>query len=128
MKMYNILTFINDKELFQFRSDRIVCVASDGNYSVFRMANGDSCLVTCQLCQIEKMISDQISPDGITFIRTGRSLIVNMDYIYYLNPSKKKLVLCDSQNVKMEQTASVEALRMLKDYLDQELKRRMAQR
>lgn len=126
--MTNILILINDKEVFQFRSDRIVCVASDGNYSVFRMADGDNCLVTCQLCQIEKMISDQIGPDGITFIRTGRSLIVNMDYIYYLNPSKKKLVLCDSQNVKMEQTASVEALRMLKDYLEQELKRRMSQR
>lgn len=119
--MPSLLTIINDKELFRFRSDRIVCVASDGNYSTIRMADGDKRMVTCQLGQLERLMGDQLGPDGEKFIRIGRMLIVNKDYIYYVNPSKKQLVLSDSRNVKMELSASVEALRLLKDYLESEL-------
>lgn len=116
------LTIITDKEMFRFRSDRIVYVASDGNYSTIRMADGDKRMVTFQLGQIEKFMGEQLGTDGSKFVRIGRMLIINMDYLYYVNPSKKQLILSDSQNVKMEQNASVEALRSLKDYLESELK------
>ena len=119
--MFTHLTIINDKELFRFRSDRIVYVASDGNYSTIRMADGDKRMVTCQLGQIERIMGEQLGTDGMKFIRIGRALIVNKDYIYYVNPSKKQLILSDSCNVKIEQNASVEALRSLKEYLESEL-------
>lgn len=114
------LILINDKELLRLRSDRIVFVASDGNYSTVTMADGDERMVTWQLGQIERIMGEQLGAEGSCFIRIGRSLIINKHFIYYVNPIKQQLVLSDSHTFEYTLSASKEALRTIKDYIESE--------
>ena len=54
------------------------------------------------------------------FIRIGKSLIVNKDYIAYINPTKQKLVLSDYSTFRHEVAPSRESLKALKEYLEKE--------
>ena len=97
-------------------------IASDGNYSTLFQADGEVRMLSFQLGQIEKMISSQLGSEGNTFIRIGKSLIINRSYIYYINVSKQKLTLSDVASFSHTVTASKEALKQLKDLLDKEAK------
>jgi len=112
------LTFTNDKEMLRLRSDRIVCVTSDGNYSTISMADGDEKVVTSQIGQIETMMDAQLGSEANNFIRIGRGLIINLEFVYYINPSKQQLVLCDSNGINKTLSASKDALRQLKELFD----------
>ena len=117
----NYLVFSSDKELLRLRCDKIIYVASDGNYSTIFMADGDKRVVTIQLGQIERLMSEQLGKDGECFIRIGRTLIINQDFIYYINPVRQQLILSDSQNFTHTLSASREALRAVKEYLEGKL-------
>lgn len=61
-------------DLVRIAPECIVCIASDGNYSTLVQWDGEVRMVSYQLGQIEKMISDQLGTDGNIFIRIGKSL------------------------------------------------------
>lgn len=109
-------------DLVRIAPERIVYIASDGNYSTLFQADGEVRMLSFQLGQIEKMISSQLGSEGNTFIRIGKSLIINRSYIYYINVSKQKLTLSDIASFSHTVTASKEALKQLKDLLDKEAK------
>ena len=77
-------------DLVRIASDRIVYIASDGNYSTLVQTDNEVRMISYQLGQIEKMISSQLGSDGNSFIRIGKSLIINRSYIYYINIPKQK--------------------------------------
>ena len=104
------------------RTDRIVYISSDGNYSTLVQADGEMRMLSFQLGQIEKMIASQLGSDGNSFIRIGKSLIINRSYIYYINVPKQKLVLSDVTTFSHTVTASREALKQLKELLEKEAK------
>lgn len=79
-------------------------------------------MLSFQLGQIEKMIASQLGSDGNSFIRIGKSLIINRSYIYYINVPKQKLVLSDVTTFSHTVTASREALKQLKELLEKEAK------
>ncbi|NDV81269.1 hypothetical protein [Bacteroides sp. 51] len=63
--------------------------------------------------------------DAQTFIRLGKSLIINGRYIYYVNVSKQQIVLSDSNFPnKFTLSASKEALKALKVGLEESIKSR----
>lgn len=118
MKQYLIISTSND--LVRIAPDRIVYISSDGNYSTLIQADGDIRMLSFQLGQIEKMIASQLGVEGNIFIRIGKSLIINRSYIYYINVPKQKLVLSDVETVNHTVTASREALKQLKEFLEKE--------
>lgn len=118
MKQYLIISTSND--LVRIAPDRIVYISSDGNYSTLIQADGDIRMLSFQLGQIEKMIARQLGVEGNIFIRIGKSLIINRSYIYYINVPKQKLVLSDVETVNHTVTASREALKQLKEFLEKE--------
>ena len=118
MKQYLIISTSND--LVRIAPDRIVYISSDGNYSTLIQADGDIRMLSFQLGQIEKMIASQLGVEGNIFIRIGKSLIINRSYIYYINVPKQKLVLSDVETVNHTVTASREALKQLKEFLETE--------
>ena len=118
MKQYLIISTSN--ELVRIAPDRIVYISSDGNYSTLIQADGDIRMLSFQLGQIEKMIASQLGVEGNIFIRIGKSLIINRSYIYYINVPKQKLVLSDVETVNHTVTASREALKQLKEFLEKE--------
>lgn len=85
-------------DLVRIAPDRIVYIASDGNYSTLVQTDNEVRLLSYQLGQIEKMISQQLGNEGNDFIRIGKSLIINRSYIYYINIPKQKLTLSDYEH------------------------------
>ena len=79
-------------------------------------------LLTFQLGQIELMIHDQLGSDGNLFIRIGRGLIINRNYIYYINIQGQKLILSDNNRFTHTVSASKDALKHLKDLIEKEAK------
>ena len=109
-------------DLVRIAPEKIVYIASDGNYSTLVQTDNEVRMLSFQLGQIEKMISSQLGSEGNIFIRIGKSLIINRSYIYYINISKQKLTLSDVASFNHSVTASKEALKQLKELLEKEVK------
>ena len=78
-------------------------------------------LVSLQLGQIEDLIGNQLGDAGEgKFLRLGRSLIINLDYVYLIDTGKQQLVLSDCAGCYHELTASREVLQKLKLYMENE--------
>lgn len=116
------LIISTSNDLVRIAPDSIVCVSSDGNYSTLVQADGEMRMLSFQLGQIEKMIASQLGSEGSSFIRIGKSLIINRSYIYYINVPKQKLVLSDVTTFSHTVTASRDALKQLKELLEKEVK------
>lgn len=117
------MLFSTSTELIRVPDEAVIYVAADGNYSVITMADGGNYVLTMQLGQVERRISERTEHDENQFIRIGKSLIVNYSYITYINPARQKLVLSDGRSFRHEVSASREALKALKDLLEKEVNR-----
>lgn len=105
-------------ELFMIPARRLVYISSDGNYSNAVTQDGRSILLSYQLGQLEDIISEQLGDTGFDFIRLGRKLIVNMDYVHYIDTARQQLILSDCVSCRHELTASKEVLVKLKAYIE----------
>ncbi|NDW09779.1 LytTR family transcriptional regulator DNA-binding domain-containing protein [Dysgonomonas sp. 520] len=123
MSKYLVLT--NSNEVVRVSPERIVFILSDGNYSTMTLENKDEHLFSFNLASFEKIIEQQLGTDAQTFIRLGKSLIINGRYIYYVNVSKQQIVLSDSSfSNKFTLSASKDALKALKTVLEDSIKSR----
>ncbi len=120
--MSDFLTITNANELIRIPAGSLVCVVADGNYSDIRTRDGEKRTVAVQLGVIEDLIHKQLSAQEEEFVRIGKSLIVNLRFLTYINPGKKQIVLSDHHTFKLNLEASKEALRQLKDYIEREYK------
>lgn len=114
------LIFTTTSELIRIPADSVVYITADGNYSVITLADGETFVLTLQLGQIERRIAEMLDPDDHRFIRIGKSLIVNRDFIAFIHPVRQKMILSDCRSFRHEVTASKEALKALKDLLENE--------
>lgn len=105
-------------ELLRVPSDCLMYVSSDGNYSNVVTTDGRARLVTYQLGQIEDAINEQLGDEGMTFLRLGRRLIINTEYIYLVDIAKQSLLLSDFHGNVHELSASKEVLTKLKAYIE----------
>ena len=109
-------------ELVRIAPEHIVYISSDGNYSTLIQTDGESRTLTFQLGQIEKLIESQLGTGGNMFIRIGKSLIINRSFIYHINIARQKLTLSNVESFNYSVSASKEALRQLKELLENEVK------
>ena len=114
------LVFTTSAEIVRVPPDSVVFISADGNYSAITMADGESIVLALQLGQIERRIAEMLDKDDHRFIRIGKSLIVNCDFIAFINPVRQKMILSDCRNFRHEVSASKEALKALKEHLEQE--------
>ena len=122
LQMKKQLVISTSIDLVRIAPEKIVYISSDGNYSTLMQTDNEVRMLSFQLGQIEKMISTQLGSEGNTFIRIGKSLIINRSYIYYINISKQKLILSDVASFNHTVTASKEALKQLKELLERDIK------
>ena len=121
MKKQIIISTSN--ELVRVLPERIVYISSDGNYSTMVLHDKTEHLFTFNLSHFQKLIEKQLKDDASQFIRIGKSLIINRDYIYRINLAKQQLVMSDmALNQAFMLSASKEALKQLKQLLENELK------
>lgn len=100
--------------------DAVVFVTASGNYSAMTLADGENFVLTLQLGYIERRIAEMLDKDDHRFIRIGKSLIVNRDFIAFIHPVRQKMILSDCRNFRHEVSASKEALKALKELLEKE--------
>lgn len=115
------LLFSTSTEIVRVPSEAVVFIAADGNYSVITMADGGEYVLTMQLGQIERHIAEPGKEHGGRFVRIGKSLIVNWDFISFINPARQKLILSDGRTFRRELSASREALKALKGLMETEV-------
>ena len=96
--------------------DRLVYISSDGNYSTVITRDNRRQTVSYQLGQVEDIIDGQLGDSASRFTRVGRGLIVNVDFVYFIDISKQRLILSDCLNCYYELSASREVLIKLKAY------------
>lgn len=114
------LLFFTSTELLRIPADAVVFITADGNYSAITMADGGDYVLTLQLGQIEKRISEMVDNGDNRFIRIGKSLIVNREFITFINPARQKLTLSDGRTFRHDVSASREALKALKELIEKE--------
>ncbi len=118
MKRHLVISTSTD--LVRIAPEKIVYISSDGNYSTLVQSDGEMRMLSYQLGQIEEIIDVQLGSADNTFIRIGRSLIINTSYIYFINVPKQKLILSDVATFSHQVAASKDALKQLKDLLEKE--------
>ncbi|MDE5822043.1 MAG: LytTR family transcriptional regulator [Paramuribaculum sp.] len=114
------LIFTTTTEIVRMPADSVVFITADGNYSTITLADGENFVLTLQLGQIERRIAEMLDKDDHRFIRIGKSLIVNRDFIAFIHPVRQKMILSDCRNFRHEVSASKDALKALKELLEKE--------
>lgn len=112
--------FYTSTEVVRVPPESVVYITADGNYSGLTMADGENFILTLQLGQIEKRIGEMLDKDDRRFIRIGKSLIVNREYIAFINPLRQRMILSDCRTFRREISASKDALKALKELIEKE--------
>ena len=104
--------------LFRVPTEDIAYIVASGNYCDIYLFNGDVVTMTFQLHYFAEAL-DKLK-DKI-FLRVGKSLIVNKNFVYAINITSQDLKLMDHRiNKSFKLKASKEALKELKTILEQE--------
>jgi len=123
--MLKYLLLTNSNDLVRVSPERIAYISSDGNYSTMVLIDNEEHVFSFNLATFQKIIEQQLETDAQTFIRIGKSLIINRMYIYYINAAKQQIVLSDINFPhKFKLSASKEALKILKNVLEESLNNR----
>lgn len=109
------LIFSTSTELVRVPARSVVCITADGNYSVISTADNENFMLTLQLGQIERAISTMVDADDTRFIRIGKSLIINRDYVTRIDLRQQRLLMSDCHTFRRELSASRDALKQLKE-------------
>ncbi|MCQ2287051.1 MAG: LytTR family transcriptional regulator [Bacteroidales bacterium] len=121
--MANNIIISNTTDLLRVSLVDILAIKAAGNYSVVIITDGSEHLVTYQLGQLEQLINEQLGNAASVFIRIGRGVIINQDYLFLINIPKQQLVVRSATNVQVVLTSSKDALRALKKYIEQQFKK-----
>lgn len=104
--------------LFRVPTEDIAYIEASGNYCDVHLFNGDAVTMTFQLHYFVEALS-QLRQNF--FVRVGKSLIVNKNFVYGINITSQDLKLMDHRmNQTFRLKASKEALKELKTILEQE--------
>jgi DNA-binding LytR/AlgR family response regulator len=119
------LILFNNYLLLRIVPERIAYIISDASYSTMKLIGGEEHVFSFNLSAFEKQIEQQLGSDAQIFVRLGKSLIINSNYIYSINLTKQELILSDmSFSKQFVLTASKEALKLLKSVLEDSMKSR----
>ncbi|MBR4829791.1 MAG: LytTR family transcriptional regulator [Muribaculaceae bacterium] len=111
------LIFNSRDELLRIDVPRIVYFEADGNYTYIVTCNKIKSAVCMNLGQMEDVLAQRLKEKKSLFARIGKRYIVNLSYIYKINPLKRQLVLTDFNNFSYPLDISKEALKNLKDIM-----------
>ena len=104
-------------EAYSFDPNQIICIEADGNYSNLHLSNGNEYLISFQLGQVESIIKEQLSYSNHSFVRVGKSLIINMNELICVNITKQTLEMNQPSGERLLFNASREALKKLMNFL-----------
>ena len=113
-----ILKISTSVGLFRVPTDDIAYIEASGNYCDVYRFNGESVTMTFQLHYFVEAL-EKLKQNF--FMRVGKSLIVNKNFVYSINITSQDLKLMDHRLYQVfKLKASKEALKELKTILEQE--------
>ncbi len=86
-------------DLIRIAPDRIVYIASDGNYSTLVQTDGEIRMISYQLGQVEKMLASQLGSESSAFIRIGKRLWI-ASALLLLIVTAVSIILCAREEEK----------------------------
>lgn len=89
------LVFQSRDELAKFELAKVVYFESNCNYTKVYYPNGCTLSIIASLSFIENLLSGMDNAVAKKFLRVGRFLIINTDYLFRINVVHKQLVLTD---------------------------------
>ena len=98
---------------------KIVYFVSDGNYTFVVNANDHKVCLGMNLSRTEEALASQLGEHAKQFMRIGKRLIVNMNYIYVIDIQKQVLMLSDCEHFRFQLPVSKEALKTVKELVMQ---------
>ena len=114
-----VIVISNTNELVRVKPERVVYIESDGNYSTMVLHDKTDHVFTMNLAHCQELIERQLGKEADRFIRIGKQLIINREYIFKINVNKQQLIMSDmALNQAFTLQASKEALKQLKAYLE----------
>ena len=122
MNLDEHLVITTSADLLRIAAGELVYAEADGNYTTLMLTDGERRVVTLQLGQLERLIASQMPQAAQGFVRIGKSLIVRLESVRYIHPSRGVLELANPAGQKHELSASREALRLLKEMIERNLK------
>lgn len=109
------LYFNTRDELVKVKLDHVAYIEADSNYCHVVFINGVRVTLLTSLLNIEKLINECFKDEVPTFLRIGKSHIVNLRFILQINIPRQRLLLSDLQLPQpLEIAVSREALKALK--------------
>lgn len=117
----NIICINTRDELNLIDLDLVACINASGNYSNIMYIDGNKILVSVGLSQMEIIIKDAVSKQQLpnTFVRLGRSVIINNRYLSQINILKQKLTLSDRGTHAYQLTVPKTLLKNYKELIRQ---------
>ena len=110
--------YINTRnELIRLDCSKIVYMEGDGNYTNIVLINKQKVVVCMNLTHMQQFISESLRERASIFARVGKRFIVNLNFIYKVQPMLQSLVVTDGVNFAFQLGVSKEALKQLKDIL-----------
>lgn len=98
--------------------DKVAFFQANGNYTELTYIEGQKQMLTLGLSKVEEYIKRVLPADRpSSFIRIGRSLIINQRYLYSINTLKQKLILSDCANHTYILSVSKSLLKAYKDIM-----------
>ena len=107
----------NTSDLFRVSAVDVMAFMARGNYTCAVLNNGEESILSFQLGQVAAILDQQLGQDGHLFIRVGRSIIINREYLYTINLPRQELELRSPQGHKVKvgrESVSKAALTQLK--------------
>ena len=112
------LLYINTRdELIRLDCSKIVYMEGDGNYTNIILINKQKVSVCMNLSHMQQFISESLRERASIFARVGKRFIVNLNFIYKVQPLQQSLVMTDGVNFAFQLGISKDALKQLKDIL-----------
>jgi len=104
-------------ELIRLDCFKIVYMEGDGNYTNIVLANKQKVTICMNLSHMQRFISESLRERASFFARVGKRFIINLNYVYKVQPLLQSLVVTDGVNFTFQLGVSKEALKQLKDLL-----------
>ena len=110
--------YINTRdELVRLDCSKIVYMEGDSNYTNIVLINKQKVSICMNLCNMQQFMSESLREYASNFARIGKRFIVNLNFVYRVQPLQKSLVVTDGVNFTFQLGISKEALKQLKDIL-----------
>lgn len=104
-------------ELIRLDCSKIVYMEGDGNYTSIVLANKQKVTICMNLSRMQQFISESLRERASLFARVGKRFIINLNYVYKVQPLLQSLVVTDGENFTFQLGVSKEALKQLKELL-----------